>query len=87
MLLNSSIDNSIGGIKVKKFGRVGELCPNPNCPDFGKIQSEHQRNIKKNGKTSKGVQWGARPAGGHSRRPLGRSSTANAHQSTRLWKS
>ena len=41
---------------MKKFGRVGEFCPNPNCPDFGKIQSEHQRNIKKNGKTSKGVQ-------------------------------
>jgi len=41
---------------VKKFGKVGEFCPNPNCLDFGKIQSEHQRNIKKSGKTRKGVQ-------------------------------
>jgi len=41
---------------VKKFGRVGEFCPNPNFPDFGKIQSEQQRNIKKNCKNRKSVQ-------------------------------
>lgn len=41
---------------MRKFGKVGEFCPNPDCPDFGKIQSEQQRNIKRNGKTRKGVQ-------------------------------
>lgn len=41
---------------MRKFGKTGEFCPNPDCPDFGKIQSEQQRNIKKNGKTKKGVQ-------------------------------
>ena len=39
-----------------KFVRVGDFCPNENCPDYGKIQSDQQDNIKKAGKTKKGRQ-------------------------------
>ena len=67
---------------MKKFGKVGEFCPSPNYPVFGKIQSEHQRNIKRTVRLAKvSSVTSARPAGGHSHRPLGRSSIANAHQS------
>jgi transposase-like protein len=41
---------------MDKFAKPGDFCPNPNCPDYGKPQSAKQRNIKKFGKTSKGVQ-------------------------------
>ena len=41
---------------MKKFAQVGEFCPNEGCPDYGKVQSEEQRNIQKYGKTRKGVQ-------------------------------
>ena len=36
--------------------QVGDLCPNEICPDYGKTQSDQQRNIKKAGKTKKGRQ-------------------------------
>ena len=35
---------------------VGDFCPNEACPDYGKLQSHQQRNIKKAGKTKKGRQ-------------------------------
>ena len=39
-----------------KFARVGDFCPNESCPDYGKLQSGQQRNIKKAGKTKQGRQ-------------------------------
>jgi transposase-like protein len=36
--------------------QVGDCCPNEICPDYGKTQSDQQRNIKKAGKTKKGRQ-------------------------------
>lgn len=34
-----------------------DFCPNPACPDYGKLQHDpHQRNLKKLGKTKRGVQ-------------------------------
>jgi hypothetical protein len=36
--------------------QVGDFCPNEICPDYGKTQSDQQRNIKKAGKTKKGRQ-------------------------------
>jgi transposase-like protein len=44
------------GKKPVKIARSGELCPNEDCPDYGKLQSETQKNIKKSGKSKKGVQ-------------------------------
>jgi transposase-like protein len=38
------------------FGQVGDFCPNETCPEYGKPQSERQRNIKKAGKTKIGRQ-------------------------------
>jgi hypothetical protein len=38
------------------FARVGDFCPNETCPDYEKMQSDQQRNIKKAGKTKKGRQ-------------------------------
>ena len=39
-----------------KWACVGYFCPNPSCPDYGKLQSDQQRNIKKAGKTKGGRQ-------------------------------
>ena len=39
-----------------RFARVGDFCPNESCPDYGKLQSDQQRNIKKAGKTKQGRQ-------------------------------
>ncbi len=36
--------------------KVGDFCPNPACPDYGKRQAEKRGNIKKSGKTKKGRQ-------------------------------
>ncbi len=41
---------------MKGIARVGDFCPNESCPDYGKRQSEGQRNIKKAGKTRRGRQ-------------------------------
>ena len=41
---------------MKEFARAGDFCPNPACPDYGKPQGAQQQNIKRYGKTSKGVQ-------------------------------
>jgi len=41
---------------MMKCARVGDFCPNPSCPDYGKLQSDQQRNIKKAGKTKGGRQ-------------------------------
>jgi len=38
------------------LARVGNFCPNESCPDYGKLQSDQQRNIKKAGKTQQGRQ-------------------------------
>ncbi len=35
---------------------VGDFCPNESCPDYGKLQSDQQRNIKRAGKTQRGRQ-------------------------------
>ena len=39
-----------------EFAQVGDFCPNEICPEYGKIHSDQQRNIKKAGKTKKGRQ-------------------------------
>ena len=41
---------------MEKFAKTGDFCPNEACPDYGKLQHGQQRNIKKIGKTKKGVQ-------------------------------
>ncbi|MBW2072945.1 MAG: IS1 family transposase [Deltaproteobacteria bacterium] len=41
---------------MEKFAHSGDFCPNGACPDYGKLQTGQQRNIKKSGKTAKGVQ-------------------------------
>lgn len=41
---------------MEKFAKTGDFCPNEACPDYGKLQGDQQRNIKKAGRTKKGVQ-------------------------------
>ena len=41
---------------MEKLAHPGDFCPNEACPDYGKPQDGQQRNIKKAGKTKKGVQ-------------------------------
>ena len=42
---------------MEKFARAGDFCPNQACPEYGKRQvGQTQRNIKKAGKTTSGVQ-------------------------------
>jgi len=41
---------------MKKLAKTGDFCPNEACPDYGKLQDGEQQNIKKTGKTKKGVQ-------------------------------
>ena len=41
---------------MEKFAQTGDFCPNEACPDYGKLQDGQQHNIKKTGKTKKGVQ-------------------------------
>ena len=41
---------------MTNFAHVGDFCPNEACPDYGKIQSDQQRNIKEAGKTKSGRQ-------------------------------
>jgi transposase-like protein len=41
---------------MEKFAKAGDFCPDEACPDHGKLQSDQQRNIKKIGKTPRGVQ-------------------------------
>jgi transposase-like protein len=38
------------------FAQVGDFCPNKDCADYGKRQSEQQRNIIRFGKTKGGRQ-------------------------------
>jgi transposase-like protein len=41
---------------MEKFAQSGDFCPNEDCPEYGKLQTDQQQNIKKSGKTAKGVQ-------------------------------
>jgi transposase-like protein len=41
---------------MEKFAQPGDFCPNEACPEYGKLQNGQQQNIKKAGKTKKGVQ-------------------------------
>ena len=42
---------------MEKLARTKDFCPNRACPDYGKLQSDQvQANIKKLGKTRRGVQ-------------------------------
>jgi transposase-like protein len=41
---------------MEKIAKPGDFCPNQACPDYGKVQSGQQQNLKKFGKTGKGVQ-------------------------------
>ena len=40
-----------------ELSQVGEFCPNPDCPDYGKLQRDQtKKNIKKSGKSQAGHQ-------------------------------
>jgi transposase-like protein len=41
---------------MSKFAQTGDFCPNKACADYGKLQSEHQHNIIRFGKTEAGRQ-------------------------------
>jgi transposase-like protein len=42
---------------MEKLARTKDFCPNAACPDFGKLQNDQaQANLKKIGKTPRGVQ-------------------------------
>lgn len=41
---------------MPEFAQVGDYCPNEACADYGKRQSEQQKNIVKCGKTKAGRQ-------------------------------
>ena len=41
---------------MSELGRPGDFCPNPECDDYGKLQSEDQTNVIKSGKTKAGRQ-------------------------------
>ena len=42
---------------MKKLAQTKDFCPNRACPDYGKLQSDQsQPNLKKLGKTKRGVQ-------------------------------
>jgi transposase-like protein len=41
---------------MEKFAQSGDFCPNEDCPDYGKLQTDQQQNNKKSGKTANGVQ-------------------------------
>jgi transposase-like protein len=41
---------------MEKFAQSGDFCPNEDCPDYGKLQTDQEQNIKKSGKTANGVQ-------------------------------
>lgn len=41
---------------MERFAKSGDFCPYPDCGEYGKIQDEKQKNIRKYGKTKRGVQ-------------------------------
>ena len=41
---------------MEQFAKPGDFCPHESCRDYGKLQSSHQQNLHKFGKTGKGVQ-------------------------------
>jgi transposase-like protein len=42
---------------MEKLAQTKDFCPNRDCPDYGKLQSDQSpRNLKKLGKTKRGVQ-------------------------------
>jgi transposase-like protein len=42
---------------MEQFAKVGDFCPNKDCPDYQKLQvGQTQHNIIKAGKTKRGVQ-------------------------------
>ena len=48
--------HSEGGANVSKLAQPGDFCPNRDCDDYGKLQSERQQNIIEFGKTKAGRQ-------------------------------
>lgn len=41
---------------MTQFAQTGDFCPNESCPDYGQLRNGRRQNIKKVGKTKKGVQ-------------------------------
>jgi len=41
---------------MEKFAKPGDYCPNPACPDYGKLHRAQQPHIERFGTTRKGVQ-------------------------------
>jgi transposase-like protein len=41
---------------MEQSAKIEDFCPNEACPDYGKLQTDQQKNIIKFGNTKKGVQ-------------------------------
>lgn len=41
---------------MSQFAKAGDYCPNPSCSEYGKLQGQSQKNLKKYGKTRAGRQ-------------------------------
>ena len=41
---------------MERFAQAGDFCPYPECSEYGKCQDEKQKNIRKYGRTKRGVQ-------------------------------
>jgi transposase-like protein len=41
---------------MEKLAQSGDFCPNQGCPEYGQLQTDQQQNIKKAGKTARGIQ-------------------------------
>lgn len=51
-----AVDNTQKEDARSKYAQVGDFCPSKSCPDHGKLQSDHQQNIIRFGKTKAGRQ-------------------------------
>ena len=41
---------------MEKYAKPGDFCPNEACPDYQKLQDGQQQNLRKIGRTPRGVQ-------------------------------
>ena len=41
---------------MERFAKTGDFCPYSECSEYGKLQDEKRKNIRKYGKTKRGVQ-------------------------------
>jgi capsular exopolysaccharide synthesis family protein len=74
------------GSAPEPIERTGEFCPNEGCPDYGKLQSEIQKNIIKKGKSNKGGQRYLCKTCGKSYTETAATISASAYPNTKYWK-